>query len=302
MVFLGGYVLTYLLKANQIRNAPELGSEAGAVTWKLVGWLYMGMHKVSVRMETTKYDITQDGDTQQSVTDAATTSIESTQAWDAWLLLIPPLLLIAGGYLLAYYLETNLGRGAKSGRLVVLGYFPIVLLSSVLFRISESSNVACSTAQASGCSSETVAGPEIFPAILLAGILYPVLFGSLGSYLYDRYGKLWESGDDVSVALGNHSSTESSPGSGSSRERGTPTQAAGKASVREPNGSGTPEDRTNARSADQRGTGTEQHTVDLDSSTDDSEFEPNFCPKCGTELPSGSAFCPNCGSELPTNT
>lgn len=79
---------------------------------------------------------------------------------------IPPLVLTGGGWLAAGRAHTGAGR-VLAGAAVAAGYLP------------------AATAGAVATSTPDVA-PEFVPAVLLAGIAYPVAFGTVGGLLADR--------------------------------------------------------------------------------------------------------------------
>lgn len=84
--------------------------------------------------------------------------------------LIPVILLIAGGYLLAKGARAADPEGAVlAGASVAIGYLPLVLVGTQVF---------------SGESFGETVEPVFVDSLLFAGILYPVLFGAVGGYLW----------------------------------------------------------------------------------------------------------------------
>lgn len=88
--------------------------------------------------------------------------------------LLPVSVLTVTGYLLASRTlpatadETD---GAKRGATLAAGYLPLVFLAAVIFEES-----------AEGAS----IGVDLFEALLIAGLLYPAIFGAIGGYLAVR--------------------------------------------------------------------------------------------------------------------
>lgn len=75
----------------------------------------------------------------------------------ALLYLLPPLALLAGA--------DAPTPGAGSGALVAVGYLPLALLGAVLFRFSVGDGAVA---------------PDPVTAVLLAGLVYPLVFGGVG--------------------------------------------------------------------------------------------------------------------------
>jgi len=67
--------------------------------------------------------------------------------------------------------QTTTDEGTVIGASILAGYLPLSFLGALLFEISES-----------GFSSS----PDIFGAVLLAGIVFPALLGAIGGYLAIR--------------------------------------------------------------------------------------------------------------------
>lgn len=158
--YLIGYVITYVWKAPQYRDTftqiQPIVEFFGAETpppWKLIGWLYHSAHFVESRVTigpvTAYVDLVAQG--------AGNLEI---------LYILPPLVLILAGLLVARHSESSetMMEGAQAGGSVVLGYFVLVLIGAIGFQINGS-------------------GPELVPSLLLAGIVYPLLFGAIGGVI-----------------------------------------------------------------------------------------------------------------------
>lgn len=157
--YLLGYVVTYAWKAGDYRDALEtigpivefLGGETPGA-WRVVGWLYYSAHYVETTVDlgvrTVYVNLVQEGSGNLEL-----------------LYLLPPLILVAAGYVVGRNVEyDDVLDAAKTGAWVTLGYLPLVALGAVLFQ--------------SGGS-----GPDLVPSLLLAGLLYPVVFGAVGGVL-----------------------------------------------------------------------------------------------------------------------
>lgn len=153
--YLLGYVLAYLWKGAAYRDAlsrigPIVEAFGGNAPppWKVVGWLYYSAHFVQSRVSV--------GPVSTYVNLVAQTDGVSA------LYLVPPLFLLGAGYLVASRTDAaSAVDGAKAGATVVVGYFVLALVGAFVVRVGGS-------------------GPELVPAALLAGVVYPAVFGGVG--------------------------------------------------------------------------------------------------------------------------
>lgn len=161
--FVVGYLLTYLWRGRDIERllgptetllalfqAEPLG------TWRVVGWLFYGAHFVDTRIAATFGPV--DTAVYVDLVREGSGNLEL-------LYLLPPALLIVAGFLVV----TRLGAvefvdGARFGALITIGYFPLIAAGLVLFAYHDTR-------------------PDPVPAILVAGLLYPIVFGALGGLL-----------------------------------------------------------------------------------------------------------------------
>lgn len=165
--FLLGYLATFLVQSGDL---PEgLGSLADALSalgisppagWQVVGWYFLGAHNVGLDVSTS----------------VAGQSGSGTVLNDLGILqtVIPVVLLVLAGFLVARDAKVpDATEGAKAGLAVVPGYLvpAVVLALASPWSFSES---------AGGVSASATIAPEFLPAVLLAGLLYPVVFGALG--------------------------------------------------------------------------------------------------------------------------
>ena len=160
--WLFGYLLAYVWQSAAVAETLRgvgflsrlLGGEA-IPTWKGVAWLFLNAHFVATMAPT----IT-----------GATQTVNLVTGEDAptLLLALPPLVLAVGGLAVAFG-RTRGDRlaGAKAGATLALGYLPLSLAAAFV------------TTHRLGDTDAAIA-PDPVTAILLAGVLYPVVFGAVG--------------------------------------------------------------------------------------------------------------------------
>jgi hypothetical protein len=82
------------------------------------------------------------------------------------LYVVPPVLLIAAGFAVSRVVgATEPTDGAKAGAFVLAGYLPLAVIGAFLFRYTVGDG--------------TIA-PDLITAVLLAGMVYPAVFGAVG--------------------------------------------------------------------------------------------------------------------------
>lgn len=97
----------------------------------------------------------------------------STQIPEVVYYLVPIVMLVGAGYLLLQQeYATDVGDAALSGATLVVGYLPLAILGTILFEASESSN-----------GGSVSVAPETGAAILLAGLIWPIVLGAVGGFL-----------------------------------------------------------------------------------------------------------------------
>lgn len=164
--YLLGFLVTYVWKAPAVADALRgvnlianfLGIEA-VPTWRGVGWLFYNAHFVQTRIP---------GPGGPTFTDFLA---RTDQGW--LLMLLVPLLLIAAGAAVAYRTDGSgsIGRAAIHGGAAGVGYLPLAAAGAVL------------TAQPIADTGAKI-GPDLIPAVLLAGLVYPLVFGAIGGALF----------------------------------------------------------------------------------------------------------------------
>ncbi|MDY7081605.1 MAG: transporter [Halobacteria archaeon] len=159
VAYVVGYVLTFVWKAGDYEETFEavrpianfLGAETPPV-WKIVGWIFYSAHFVESRVDwafgTYHTNLVQSGDGNLQL-----------------LYLVPPLLLATAGYFVAKRGELDeMMDAVRSGAKVTVGYLPLVFVGALLFRVGDS-------------------GPGLVPSVLVAGIIIPLIFGSIGGVI-----------------------------------------------------------------------------------------------------------------------
>lgn len=149
--FVVGSVVTYLAAASTVRSstARQLFEALGGdlPTWKVVGWVFFNAHGVATRIP--------------GLLSAGTVDlIARADAFPVLLYVVPPVTLLAAGVVAGMRTEA---RDAVAG--LVGGYLVLTALAVAVVGVTVG---------------ETTVGPVLLPALALAGICYPLLFGGLG--------------------------------------------------------------------------------------------------------------------------
>lgn len=153
-----GYAFTYAIVGTDVRNS-DLNRfieafEGDPATYELVGWVFYNAHLA---------DVVYDGFAGVFL---PSTYIGGEDGFTALLYVIPPALLVAAGLALGRYQgSTETNAGAVVGATVLPGYFVLSILGVFLFEVS---------------AAGTTGRPDIVPAVLIAGLVYPVVFGAAG--------------------------------------------------------------------------------------------------------------------------
>ncbi|WP_135820194.1 hypothetical protein [Halostella litorea] len=192
VAFLFGFLGTYLLASDPLDDAMASGDllfvrdstarsgiESAFLdgigvdppgTTQLVAWLYHDLHGVAPAGT-----FSAEGGGQ-----SASYDVVMEYGPDAVLYVLPPLALAVGGFLAARYLGYRAEkRAVKAGMSVGLGYAALSAASAVLLSWEASATRA-------GSEPVTYAvefGADPVGAVLVAGLLYPALFGAVGGYV-----------------------------------------------------------------------------------------------------------------------
>ena len=155
--YLVGYLVTYVWKAQAVQEslgpinsvAEFFGSDP-IPAWKIVGWLYYSGHLVDAKL-----DFGPTGPRFVNLVQEGSGNLEL-------LYLLPPLVLLGAGAAVAVrHADVTQSEAMKSGATVTTGYLVSAIVGAVLFQVEGN-------------------GPDVVPAILLAGAVYPLVFASLG--------------------------------------------------------------------------------------------------------------------------
>jgi hypothetical protein len=160
-----GYLFTYLLISGEVReNVSENVAE-----WKAVGWYFYNAHMVDIQSTGSFGSF--------GGTDTVSFIAESSSSTAGALYVLPPLALLAVGAFLAHrWNTTDLGEAIIVGSPVTIGYALVMGIGAV---VTESS-AEWSTLGIEGSSS---IAPVLVPAILLGGIIYPLVFSNVGAVI-----------------------------------------------------------------------------------------------------------------------
>ena len=164
-----GYALTYVIVAPDVRDSALHRIietfEGEPATYEMVGWVFYNAHLVDVVFQNVP------------ILGSQTTSyIGGEDGFTVLLYLIPVGLLLAAGLALARYRgAADPTAGALVGGTVLPGYLLLSVAGVFLFEVT--------LGGASGA-------PDLLPAIVLAGIVFPVFIacagGALGGFLERR--------------------------------------------------------------------------------------------------------------------
>ncbi|ELZ09894.1 hypothetical protein C479_09985 [Halovivax asiaticus JCM 14624] len=159
-----GYLLTTLLMRDEVRENLENFAE-----WKGTAWYYFSAHFVELERSGSVGGI--------SGTDTINLISESGSANADLLYAIPPVVLLFAGALLAYRLDVHdLGSAVVAGAPVALGYGVVMSLGAIVVESSREGAVW-------GIDASGSMAPALLPAVVLAGILYPLVFATAGAVL-----------------------------------------------------------------------------------------------------------------------
>lgn len=152
-----GYVFTYVIVATEIESSPlnRLVEffEGESATYELVGWVFYNAHLIDVSY-TGLGPLAPPG------------NFVGGDGFTPLLYIIPPALLIVAGIAIGRYTGvTEPNDGAVAGALVAVGYLVATVVGAFAF-----------TVEVGGASG----APDLVPAILIAGVVYPLFFGAIG--------------------------------------------------------------------------------------------------------------------------
>jgi hypothetical protein len=144
-----GYLCTYLITSSDIQNSL-IGQFTDIPTWKAVGWVFFNAHFVDTVVEL-------------PVVGGATSFVGGEEGFTVLLYVVPPLLLLAAGLAVGRYAgAADAATAAVGGASLVVGYGILSVVGVALF---PTENVT----------------PDAVTGVLLAGVVYPVVFGAVGA-------------------------------------------------------------------------------------------------------------------------
>jgi hypothetical protein len=154
--FLVGYLATYLAVGSAVESSfvrQVIEAVGGDLpTWKVVGWVFFNAHAVSTRLP-------------GLLGPESVNLLSSADAFPAALYVVPPLALLATGAAVGLVAADRADAGVGLAALVGV-YLVAAGLGSVLVTVS---------------AGDTSLGPATLPALALAGLGYPLVFGGVGA-------------------------------------------------------------------------------------------------------------------------
>ncbi|ELZ42920.1 transporter permease [Halorubrum saccharovorum DSM 1137] len=155
-----GYLVVYVTQGDRIEEGlsginffADLFGGDPISTWQAAGWMFYNAHFVDVNAPSL-------------IGGAQSANLLSQGEAGSFLFLVPPLLLVVAGVVAGRTAGvTEAVDGAQAGAFVLAGYLPLAVIGAFLFRYSVGDG--------------TVA-PDLVTAVLLAGAVYPAVFGAIG--------------------------------------------------------------------------------------------------------------------------
>lgn len=163
VAYVVGYLLTYLWQAPNVRDTISglntliemVGGETIPV-WQVVGWVFYNAHAVPLQIPGMGAGTT-------------TRSLIGNGGAPSLLFVLPPLVLLLAGAGIAWWTkQSDLSDGAVAGGSIILGYVVLAVVGVFVFRYT---------------LGDAFVGPVPARGVLLAGILYPAVFGAIGGGL-----------------------------------------------------------------------------------------------------------------------
>ncbi|RQG96217.1 hypothetical protein [Natrarchaeobius oligotrophus] len=160
-----GYLVAYVAVAGEVRDTVG----ESAAEWKGVAWYFYNAHLVDVRAS---------GEVGAIGGSRGVDFIAQSGSASATLLyVVPPLVLLGVGAMVAYHLEAgDLGEAVLAGAPVTIGYAIVMAIGAV---VTESSTEGSFF----GIDLSGSVAPELVPAVFLGGVLYPLVFATAGAVL-----------------------------------------------------------------------------------------------------------------------
>lgn len=168
--YLLGYLVTFLFTSV---DGVDSGEVAG---WKFAGMIFYAAHTVRAEFTAT-VEGASDTDRFDLFGPNGPENLGSTVPEPLYFL-VPVAVLVAAGYLLYARVDWRLSlvEAAAVGTTPTVGYLAAAVLGTALFESTSSGSLF-------GVSGSTTLGPDLVPAVLLAGLLYPLVCGAVGGAL-----------------------------------------------------------------------------------------------------------------------
>lgn len=161
--FIVGFAITYLIKWEEaVSELPTTVFGSQLEAYQGVGWVFFVMHNVQITVSGS------------GPGGSVSQSFGPGELNNTYLFIVPIVLLALAGYLIAKRVDaTTFKSGFIMGATTTIGY--VVLVAVSVFIISFEAN--------EGSRSASI-GPEIAQAIVIAGIIYPVICGGIGGAVW----------------------------------------------------------------------------------------------------------------------
>ncbi|ACM57433.1 transport system permease protein [Halorubrum lacusprofundi ATCC 49239] len=155
-----GYLVVYVTQGDRIAEGlsgvnffTELFGGDPISTWQAAGWLFYNAHFVDT-MSPGVFG------------GAQSTNLIMEADGGSLLFILPPLLLLVAGVVAGRAAgASDPAEGAQAGAFVLTGYLPLAVIGAFLFRYTVGDGSVA---------------PDLITAVLLAGAVYPAVFGAIG--------------------------------------------------------------------------------------------------------------------------
>lgn len=160
-----GYLLTFLVVS---ASGSGSGGDSPVPGWKLIGWYFYNGHFVNLDVSGQLAGL--------AASDLSSLVAASDSATVQLVYVVPVVALLVAAVLLYRQVGplAEARDAAIAGALVVVGYLPLALIGALLTAYTGSISIF-----GFEIGSVTIQ-PQLLPAVLLAGLVYPLAFGALG--------------------------------------------------------------------------------------------------------------------------